>query len=155
MQLSFVLEKKEKEGFPLLVTIGPDSSVVDAITKDCRYHVDALAVVDQNPEELRGIVTKRDLLESCCHDLQGIETKPVKTIMTKQVVTAEREMKVVDALDIMARKKVRQLPVLDKNKRILGLLTLDDLIFAHHEEDEMKIRALSDYLAGTHGVWVY
>ena len=110
-----------------LWSIHPNASILDALKIMSRRDVGALPVVDEMG--LVGIISERDFvhvisrLEKC-----EIERK-IDRYMTKNVVTVTPETTLEECMIIMAEKKVRHLPVLDK-KEMIGMISYGDVIRA-------------------------
>jgi len=102
------------------ITLGPDSSVRDAIELMGRYHISGIPIVEG--EKLVGILTNRDL--------RFVEDKEVqvKNLMTKEnLVTAKLGTTLEDAEKILQRHKIEKLPVVDTSGRLRGLITFKDI----------------------------
>ena len=77
--------------------------------------------------EISGIVTERDLLKNFD------SKKKVSQVMSKDVVTVSLDTRAEEALDLMRDNKIKRLPVVDSNGKLLGIVTLTDLA-THFEE---------------------
>lgn len=75
-----------------------------------------------------GIVTDRDLTLRVNLTGEEKETTPVSTIMTTGVRTIRKDTGIFDAVQTMKSSKVRRLPVVDMGGRLVGLITVDDII---------------------------
>lgn len=75
-----------------------------------------------------GIVTDRDLAIRV--DLTNNETSSheISTIMTTDVSTIRKDTGIFEAVQVMKSSKVRRLPVVDMSGRLVGLITVDDII---------------------------
>jgi CBS domain-containing protein len=75
-----------------------------------------------------GIVTDRDLALRV--DLANIETGSceISTIMTPEVSTIRKDTGIFEAIQVMKSSRVRRLPVVDMGGRLVGLITMDDII---------------------------
>ncbi|MEZ4679314.1 MAG: CBS domain-containing protein [Caldilineaceae bacterium] len=73
-------------------------------------------------DRLVGIFTDRDILTKVV-DQPGILDQPIETVMTTDPTTATADMSAADALRLMQKGHFRNLPVLDKNGKILGDMT--------------------------------
>jgi len=86
------------------------------------YHISGLPVVEKN-NKLVGILTKRDLLFE--NNLQ----KQVKTRMTyKKLITAKEGTSIEKAKDILKKYKIEKLPIVNKNKKLISLITIRDIL---------------------------
>lgn len=117
------------------ITITADKLVKDALDIMKNYKIGGIPVVDEN-RMLVGIVTNRDL---------RFETnfmKPISAVMTKEnLVTTTESTDLERASEILQNYKIEKLPVVDKNKRLIGLVTYKDITKAKD-----KPRACKDSL---------
>jgi CBS domain-containing protein len=72
---------------------------------------------------------------------------PVWQIMTSEVVTVSPEESVHRCMEIMTEKRIRHLPVVDKGK-LIGIISIGDLVKAVIEEQQQTIDQLERYIAG-------
>ncbi len=125
--------------------ITPDESVVDAIKLMAEKRIGALLVMEN--EELIGIISERDYARKVI--LQGKSSKetPVKDIMTAEVYRIQPEQTVEDCMEIMTEKRFRHLPVIEGGK-VIGVLSIGDLVKAIIAEQQFTIEQLESYIAG-------
>ncbi len=103
------------------VTIKMGKTVQDALNMMAEYHIGGIPVVDDD-NHLVGIVTNRDLRFELHHD------KPIVEVMTKDnLVTTDQQTDLVAAAQILQENKIEKLPVVDKNNRLVGLITYKDI----------------------------
>jgi CBS domain-containing protein len=103
------------------------TSVLAAAEQMAAQEVGTLVVTDANgrPE---GIVTDRDIVVRCvAEDLPADATK-VGTVMTRDVHTVHEDTAVEVALEKMADREVRRLVVVNDAERVIGIISLDDLL---------------------------
>lgn len=123
MQLKQIMQKK-------VVTLNPDASIRDAAKKMKDYRVGYLLVT--NGESVKGCITDRDIVLWLAGGKDPDATK-INSIMQTSVVTAQPDLDVFDASKLMARKKIRRLPIVEGNK-LLGLVSVSDLASVIEEE---------------------
>jgi CBS domain-containing protein len=128
-----------------VVTIDEDASVVDAIRLMAHRSIGSLLVM--RGEELRGIVTERDYARKVILKGRSSETTPVKEIMSTALVTATPEQTVNDCMTLMSEKRIRHLPVVVENK-IIGLISIGDLVQAIISDQREAIEQLENYISG-------
>jgi IMP dehydrogenase len=111
---------KRAESFVIrdVVTINPDDRVSQALQLMKSHSISGLPVVES--DRLLGILTKRDVNFAEGND-------PVRDVMTKDVIMAEAEVTIEEAKRIMHKHRVEKLPVVDANRRLLGLITIKDV----------------------------
>jgi CBS domain-containing protein len=111
-------------------------------TKD----VGAVPIVEN--DRIVGIVTDRDITVRALADGPDISKVTAKDIMTKDVVSCQETDTPTAAERLMASKRIRRLPVLDKNERLVGMVALGDISHAVSEELSGKlVKAVSAHHA--------
>ncbi|KGM98439.1 ABC transporter ATPase [Clostridium novyi A str. 4552] len=86
-------------------------------------HVDSILVVDKD-NILKGIATLKDIRKSRENDKKLM----LKDVMNSDVVCVNKDKSIVDVLEVMNIKNVGYIPVVDENKKLLGLITRSSLI---------------------------
>jgi len=126
-----------------IYTIGPDARVFDALKLMAEREVGALVVMEGGT--LAGIISERDyarkviLHGKSSHDLQ------VRDIMTAKVITVHPGQTVEECMALMTEKRIRHLPVTD-GERVIGMLSIGDLVKAVIAEQEATIKQLESYI---------
>ncbi len=107
-----------------VIAVDEDESI-EKVAKLMKEYNIGTVVVTKN-ERISGIVTDRDIVVRGVAN--GIDVKkPVKEIMTKNVVYGRREMEVLEACELMGKNKIRRLPIVDEEKRVVGMLSIADV----------------------------
>jgi CBS domain-containing protein len=124
-------------------SVSPDAIVYDAVALMAAKGIGAVLVIEQG--SLLGIVSAKDYGSRVV--LEGKNGKDVLTreIMTSPVLTVDPDVKIMDALQIMTTKKIRHLPILE-NGKLVGVVTLGDLVRAVLADQEHKIDQLMTYV---------
>lgn len=102
-----------------------DASLTDAVKLMNRHEIGCLIVM-KNGKPV-GIVTERDFLKRIVAESEELKKVKVKEVMSKPLVTGKPGMEIEDAARLMFQKKIKKLPLV-KNGRLLGLVTLTDLL---------------------------
>lgn len=129
-----------------VLTIEPESSVLDAARVMNEHKIGALIVLDG--EKVRGIFTERDVLRRIVAEQKDPATTTVGQVMTDKVVTCRPEIEVDQARNIFMERRIRHLPVLDADHRLVGMISIGDLNAWELNGQEVKIAALEEYLYG-------
>jgi len=108
--------------------VGEDALVKDVLVKITSSHAGAASIVDKNGK-LVGIFTDGDLRRNLERHPQLLKQK-IKTIMTKKPTVIKDEDLASQALKILEKKKIDEVPVVDKNYLPVGMLDIQDLIAA-------------------------
>ncbi len=103
------------------VTITAEKTVSDALDIMASYKIGGIPVVDKN-RFLVGIVTNRDLR------FERNMNRPIHEVMTKDnLVSTTESTDLESAADILQKYKIEKLPVVDKNNKLIGLVTYKDI----------------------------
>jgi CBS domain-containing protein len=134
-----LLEKKPRA----LRAIEPEAPVLDAIRLMAEHHIGALVVMRQ--DELLGIVSERDYARKVILLGRSSAHTPVREIMTSPVITMSPLNTLEECMRVVTQQRVRYLPVIE-NGRVIGILSLGDLIKAVIEEQQRTIEQLENYI---------
>lgn len=126
-------------------TTAPDAPVLAAITTMAERHVGALLVMQG--AQLAGIVSERDYARKVVLKGRSSSATPVSDIMTAKVVTVGLTDSVEHCMRVCTDHRIRHLPVLDGD-RVVGVLSIGDLVKAVIDEQEERIEQLQRYIAG-------
>jgi CBS domain-containing protein len=125
--------------------IGPDEPVLAAIQAMADHGIGALLVM--RGDELVGIVSERDYARKVVLQGRSSAETPVWQIMSSPVVTVTPDTSVATCMMLMTERRIRHLPVV-QDGRVVGVLSIGDLVRAVIEEQEREIAALQRYIAG-------
>lgn len=129
-------------------SIGPNETVYDAIKKMADESIGALLVMDG--ERIVGIVSERDYARKVMLAGRSSKETPVSAIMTSQVLCVGLTQTTEECMAIMTENRVRHLPVMDGG-RLVGLVSIGDLVKDIISEQQFIIEQLEHYIAGRHG----
>ena len=130
-----------------LYTIGLNASVLDAAVLMNDNRIGALVVVKGN--QIRGIFTERDVLRRVVAKQLNPTKLIISTVMTKEVICCHVDTKVSETQSVFKNRRIRHLPVLDDQDRLVGLISIGDLNAYHTHEQDTTIKFLHEYLYGT------
>ena len=138
--LSDVLRTKGPEVF----TIRPTDSVHDAMTVMSEKGVGALLVTTN--EGVAGILSERDVARKIT--LSGLVARQTATseIMTERVTCAAPDLTIREAMQLMTDKRVRHLPIVDAEKKLVGVVSIGDLVKAIIDDQKFTIEQLQSYI---------
>jgi len=134
-----------KKGYDLF-TIAPDATVFEALNLMAEHNIGALLVM--TGDEIDGIVSERDCIRKV--DVLGRNARETKIgeIMTSQVITVEADQPREDCMGLMIDKNIRHLPVCE-GKKLLGLLSVRDVLREVIEVQQMMLSQLERYITGS------
>ena len=108
-----------------LAILLPERTVLEAARMMREYGCGILPVVDAE-RRLLGVVTDRDIVVRACASGARLDSTPVSSIMSKDVVACELNEPLSVAEELMIQHRVQRLPVLEGGK-IVGILSLTDI----------------------------
>lgn len=129
-----------------LVTVGADLMAFAAIERMAAADVGAVLVLDEGGK-IAGIFTERDCLQKVSSKQLDPTTTPLRQVMTTNVRYAKPDQAVEDCLRLMTERFFRHLPVLDEQGKILGIVSIGDLVKARLTEQEFVIDQMEHYIA--------
>ena len=126
-----------------IVAIAPEATVLDAVRLLAEKNVGAVLVMDG--PRLVGLFSERDFARKV--DLKGKSSAntPVSEVMTREVVFVSPTHTNEDCMALMTDKRVRHLPVV-ANDRVVGLLSIGDLVKDIISEQQFIISQLESYI---------
>jgi CBS domain-containing protein len=126
-------------------SITPQDSVLHAIEVMATRHVGALLVMSQG--SLIGIISERDYARKVILKKRSSHDTPVNDIMTAPAVSVTPEHTVHECMQLMTEGRFRHLPVVN-NGRVVGMLSIGDLVKAVIQDQTEHIEQLERYIAG-------
>jgi len=114
-------------------TVAPSDSI-QAVARIMRDEDTGVVPVVENGR-VRGLVTDRDIVIRALAD--GNFQVKVGDIVSDDVVTCTPEMSTAEASDLMGEHQVRRLPVVDKDERLVGIVSLGDLAVKERRDSRM------------------
>jgi len=118
-----------------LTTIGIRATVAKAAEAMCHDEVGSVIILDNNKPI--GIVTEEDI--AC--KVVALDLKPstvhVNEIMSTPLITVSADKTVGDAAKMMVKHKVRRLPIVDEHHKVIGIVTVRDLLAVSNEQNDL------------------
>lgn len=105
--------------------VGPDNTLVEAAGLMRELDVGALPICDE--DRLAGMVTDRDLVLRGVANGRDPNTTPVRDVMSAGIMYAFADQDVEEVVRIMEEKQIRRLPILSREKRLVGIVSLGDI----------------------------
>ncbi len=128
-----------------VVTVSAKSSIADAIRTMRAEKVGAVLVPDAEGCPV-GIFTERDVVHLYADGDRDFDSLAVEARMTCSIVIGQLSMSVDEALGLMTERRFRHLPVVEDGK-LLGLVSIGDLVKMRLEETAQEAQALRAYIA--------
>ncbi|MCX6138412.1 MAG: CBS domain-containing protein [Ignavibacteriales bacterium] len=132
-----------KEG--VVWSVAPDTMVIDALRLMAEKNIGALIVVAN--DVIQGILSERDYARKIVLRGESSRTTAVKDIMSRKVFTVRQDQSIGDCMALMTNNRIRHLPVVD-NQKILGLISIGDVVKAIISDQAETIKHLENYISG-------
>ena len=105
--------------------VRPDSSVKEVVATMNKFDIGSILVV-QGKRPV-GIITERDILRRIVQPCLAPEILTARQVMTSPLLTIRETASIGEAAKLMAKEKVKKLPVMDRQK-LVGIVTLTDIV---------------------------
>ncbi|GAC1309298.1 MAG: CBS domain-containing protein [Steroidobacteraceae bacterium] len=128
-----------------IFSVDPADSVLRAIEIMATRHVGALLVMEQG--KLLGIISERDYARKVILKKRSSHDTPVSDIMSSPAVTVTPQETVRRCMEMMTEGRFRHLPVVE-GSRVVGMLSIGDLVKAVIDDQQNRIEQLERYIAG-------
>lgn len=137
-----ILQSKKQN----IISVNPKNTVYEALEIMVQKNVGSILVM--NDDKFAGIFTERDYARKLI--LQGKSSKEtlIGEIMTLNPVTITPNFSIEDCMHLMTDKFIRHLPVIENNK-LIGIISIGDLVKSIIEEQKFIIDNLEHYISGT------
>lgn len=89
-----------------------------------------IIVTRNNDRSPVGIITERDVVRILGKLNPDLLNAPIRTLMSAPLVTIEETASIIEASKLMNSKKIRRLVAVDKNNKMVGILTQKDIFSA-------------------------
>ncbi len=142
--MEFVNEILKEKGHEVL-SVTPETSVFEALKLMANKNVGSLLVLEN--DQMIGLFSERDYARKVILKGKSSRDTPVREIMSSRVVYVRPNQTVEECMALMTDKRVRHLPVI-KDKQLVGLVSIGDVVKAIISEQEFLIHQLENYITG-------
>jgi len=126
-------------------SIPADATVFEAVERMVKSNAGSVIVKDA--EEIVGIFTERDYLRRVTLEDRPPHTTRVREVMTPRLICTDPNATIDECMAIMTQERIRHLPVADQG-RVVGMISIGDLVKRLSREREVEIRYLNEYIRG-------
>jgi CBS domain-containing protein len=141
MNVEHILSEKGRE----VATIAPHTTLMEAARTLSERRIGALVVSDAGNPVL-GILSERDIVRAVAASGAAALQEPVSRYMTAKVVTCTSSSPINDLMETMTKGKFRHVPIVE-NGRLVGIVSIGDIVKFRVAEIENESRALREYIA--------
>ena len=143
MLLKDLLEKKSND----VHTISSSASADEVVSELVRLNIGSLLVRDSPHGPILGIITERDILRALAAHGAPLEQLRVGMCMSRDLIVAQPEDDTIVAMRLMTMHRIRHVPVIHRG-RVYGIVSIGDIVKAHHDELEMENYLMQSYIQG-------
>ncbi|HJS03408.1 MAG TPA: CBS domain-containing protein [Variovorax sp.] len=143
-----VAEILKEKGDQSVHSIGPDASVYEAVALMAQKNIGALLVMEG--ERIVGMLSERDYARKVVLMSRSSKETRLREIMTPSVIYVHPAQSSEECMAVMTENRVRHLPVLDDHGRLVGLISIGDLVKGIISEQKFIIEQLQHYITGEH-----
>jgi CBS domain-containing protein len=141
MNVEHILSEKGRE----VATIAPHTTLMEAARALSEKRIGALVVSDSGNPVL-GILSERDIVRAVAASGGAALDEPVSRYMTAKVVTCTSRSVINDLMETMTKGKFRHVPIVE-NGRLIGIVSIGDIVKFRVAEIESESQALREYIA--------
>jgi CBS domain-containing protein len=139
--VSQIVERKGSQ----VVSVARQAPVLEAIRIMAEHHIGAVLVMEG--DQLLGILSERDYARKVILQGRSSHDTAVSVIMSSPVVCVGPHDSTAECMSIMTEKHIRHLPVIE-GERVIGVISIGDLVKEMIEEQKQEISLLQQYIAG-------
>ena len=140
MKLSQILQNKGSAVY----SIAPEATLAELAEALVRHNCGSLVVMHEG--RMVGIITERDFLKSYVSTKKDWTELQVADFMTTEVITGSPEDSVSDTMGLLTTKRLRHLPILDGEGRLVGMISIGDVVKAQHDQLSIENHYMKSYI---------
>lgn len=125
------------------ISVAKTATIHEAVKLMVQKKIGAVVVLEDG--RAAGIFTERDLMAKVVLDRIDPDKTTVAEVMTSPVLTVTPDTKPQDALQLMRERHIRHLPLADAAGRVLGMLSIRDLMAEQIDELKSEVQGLENY----------
>lgn len=145
--MTLVAEILKSKADTAVYTVAPDATVLEALRLMADKGIGALVVADG--QAILGIVTERDYARKVALMGRSSESTPVREVMTSAVKCVRPNQTGEQCMQLMTSGRLRHLPVVDDTERLVGMVSIGDLVKDTISEQKFIIEQLEHYIHGS------
>ncbi len=143
--MKYVNHVLDKKGY-IVWSVARDAPVFEALQLMSEKNCGAVLVVED--KKLVGIFSERDYARKVILKGKSSRNTPIEEIMSRRVVCIRPSQTMDECMALMTEKRVRHLPVLDDNERLVGMISIGDVVKEVISEQDFIIHQLENYITG-------
>tara|TARA_Y100001970_G_scaffold185348_1_gene225437 strand:+ start:485 stop:916 length:432 start_codon:yes stop_codon:yes gene_type:complete len=136
----------EKLSVRKCITVNEDDNLKIVINLLSKHKIGALPVINPN-KQIVGIVSERDIIKFLSsQNNEEIFSKKINSIMTKEVITCDTNVRSDELMIIMTKNRIRHIPI-EKNNQLLGMVSIGDVVGRIVEKYQTETKLLREFIS--------
>ncbi|MBC7907338.1 MAG: CBS domain-containing protein [Rhodospirillaceae bacterium] len=131
-----------------VVTVSPEASVSEAARALASNRIGAVIAVEDSGA-IAGILSERDIVRGIALQGEGCLGSKVRDLMTAAVLTCHEDDTLESLMLTMTSKRIRHLPVVDSDDKLVGIVTIGDVVKSRLDEADMEVDNLRHYVVAS------
>ncbi len=140
MTVQRILNEKGRD----VVTCGAGAALAEIVDTLTRHRIGAVVITEG--EEIKGIVSERDVVVALARHGAAALDQPAESCMTENVTTCTRSESIHELMQMMTAGRFRHIPVLEDG-RLAGIVSIGDVVKRRIEEVEREAEQMREYIA--------
>lgn len=128
-----------------VVTVSPDASIAEAAKLLSKHKIGALIAVEDGGS-IAGILSERDIVRGVSQQEDLCLKARVRDLMTASVFTVSEDDGLESLAQTMTSRRIRHLPVVDGDGKLVGIVTIGDVVKSRLEEAALEVDNLRNYV---------
>jgi CBS domain-containing protein len=144
-KLKELLEAKQNKIF----SVNEKTTIKEAVDILVKNHIGSLIVVSDKGE-IQGIFTEKDVMKKLASTDDLIGNLPVKELMTprERLIVGHETDTVEYLMQIMTEKNIRHIPIMSSEGKLIGVLSMRDVVRSLLKDSNKRVKFLNDYISG-------
>lgn len=144
MKVKDLLKENPRE----IITTDKSTTIIKAMNLLISNRIGCLLVMDEN-DKLIGIISDKDIFAAVYENQDTFTTLKVSDLMSSDLIVGIEDDDINYIAGIMTKNRIRHIPIMEKDK-LLGLISIGDIVKAQMEDMEIENRYLKLYIDGTY-----
>lgn len=141
MNVATILNEKGRK----VITAHREHSLLDVAKLLNDNKIGSILIIDED-ESVIGIVSERDIVRRIAAAGASVLNNPIDTCMTTNVISCQESDTIDQIMSVMTKRRFRHMPVVE-DKRLVGIISIGDVVKLRIAEAEMEADAMRQYIA--------
>lgn len=143
MSVSTILKEKGAD----VVSVKPDDSVLAVAQLLSQRRIGAVLVRDADGR-ICGILSERDIVHALANHSEGALHRTAGALMTREIVYGHPEDTAEQLMTVMTERRIRHVPIRDGQERLVGMVSIGDVVKQRIALAEQEVESMRAYLTG-------